>query len=205
MPEGADPMDVRYNTITWVHRSTRGWSYGNSISDPRTGEIIKGHVTLGSMRMRQDYMILEGLLSPYTDGDGEADADYRSRARAAAAVVRARSRPHDRPRPQLLQQLEGPHFGARLSAPLITLRADGTMDLSQAYDGGDRPVGQGLDPVRLLALCARHRTRPPRCRKILDDAWTQDLRYMTNQDLDGQRQRRSVEQRHGRRRGDRRA
>jgi hypothetical protein len=38
MPEGADPMDVRYNTITWVHRSTRGWSYGNSVSDPRTGE-----------------------------------------------------------------------------------------------------------------------------------------------------------------------
>jgi hypothetical protein len=62
MTEGADPMDVRDNTITWVHRSTRGWSYGGSIIDPRTGEIIKGHVSLGSLRVRQDYLILEGLL-----------------------------------------------------------------------------------------------------------------------------------------------
>ncbi|MDJ0910934.1 MAG: zinc-dependent metalloprotease [Woeseiaceae bacterium] len=66
MPEGADPMDVRYNVIQWVHRSTRGWSYGSSVLDPRTGEILKGHVTLGSLRVRQDYMIAEGLLAPYT-------------------------------------------------------------------------------------------------------------------------------------------
>jgi hypothetical protein len=69
LPEGADPMDVRYNTIQWVHRSTRGWSYGYSVVDPRTGEIIKGHVSLGSLRVRQDYMIAEGLLAPYADGD----------------------------------------------------------------------------------------------------------------------------------------
>ena len=68
MPEDADPMDVRYNTITWVHRATRGWSYGSSITDPRTGEIIKGHVSLGSLRVRQDYMIAEGVLAPYEDG-----------------------------------------------------------------------------------------------------------------------------------------
>ena len=68
MPEGADPMDVRYNIINWVHRSTRGWSYGASIADPRTGEIIKGHVSLGSLRAQQDYLIVEGLLSPYTTG-----------------------------------------------------------------------------------------------------------------------------------------
>ncbi len=67
MPEGADPMDVRYNVIQWVHRSTRGWSYGSSVLDPRTGEILKGHVTLGSLRVRQDYMIAEGLLAPYAD------------------------------------------------------------------------------------------------------------------------------------------
>ena len=67
LPEDADPMDVRYNVIQWVHRSTRGWSYGSSILDPRTGEILKGHVTLGSLRVRQDYLIAEGLLSPYAD------------------------------------------------------------------------------------------------------------------------------------------
>jgi hypothetical protein len=68
MPEDADPMDVRYNVIQWVHRSTRGWSYGSSVSDPRTGEIIKGHVSLGSLRVRQDFLIAEGLLAPYEDG-----------------------------------------------------------------------------------------------------------------------------------------
>ena len=61
LPEDADPMDIRYNLIQWIHRSTRGWSYGASIIDPRTGEIIKGQVSLGSLRVRQDYMILLGL------------------------------------------------------------------------------------------------------------------------------------------------
>ena len=68
LPEDADPMDVRYNVINWVHRSTRGWSYGASIRDPRTGEIIKGHVSLGSLRDRQDFLIAEGLLAPYEEG-----------------------------------------------------------------------------------------------------------------------------------------
>lgn len=62
LPEDADPMDVRYNVIQWVHRSTRGWSYGASVTDPRTGEIIKGHVSLGSLRVRQDYLIAQALL-----------------------------------------------------------------------------------------------------------------------------------------------
>jgi len=65
LPAGAHPLDVRYNMIQWVHRSTRGWSYGASVSDPRTGEIIKGHVSLGSLRVRQDYMIAQGILSPF--------------------------------------------------------------------------------------------------------------------------------------------
>ncbi|MED5377729.1 MAG: DUF5117 domain-containing protein, partial [Acidobacteriota bacterium] len=65
LPEGADNFDIRYNVINWVHRSTRGWSSGGSITDPRTGEIIKGVVTLGSLRVRQDFLIAEGLLSPY--------------------------------------------------------------------------------------------------------------------------------------------
>jgi hypothetical protein len=68
MPEGADPMDVRYNVINWVHRSTRGWSYGGGITDPRTGEIIKGNVTLGSLRVRQDFTIGAGLIPQYAEG-----------------------------------------------------------------------------------------------------------------------------------------
>ena len=74
LPEGADPMDVRYNMINWVHRSTRGWSYGASIVDPRTGEILKGNVTLGSLRVRQDYLIAEGVLAPYERGKAASPA-----------------------------------------------------------------------------------------------------------------------------------
>jgi hypothetical protein len=65
LPSDADPMDIRYNVIEWVHRSTRGWSYGEAITDPRTGEIIKGQVSLGSLRVRQDYLIAEGLIAKY--------------------------------------------------------------------------------------------------------------------------------------------
>lgn len=69
LPEGADPLDVRYNVIQWVHRSTRGWSYGGNISDPRTGEILKGHVSLGSLRIRQDFLIAQALQAPYKNGE----------------------------------------------------------------------------------------------------------------------------------------
>lgn len=67
LPEDADPMDVRYNLVQWVHRSTRGWSYGGGITDPRTGEIIKGKVTLGSLRVRQDFLIAQGLIADYLE------------------------------------------------------------------------------------------------------------------------------------------
>jgi hypothetical protein len=65
LPADADPMDIRYNLVQWVHRSTRGWSYGTSVTDPRTGEIIKGKVTLGSLRVRQDYLIAQGLVGKF--------------------------------------------------------------------------------------------------------------------------------------------
>ncbi|MGS0536663.1 zinc-dependent metalloprotease [Pseudoalteromonas sp. SaAl2] len=69
LPDNADPMDIRYNVIQWVHRATRGWSYGSSVIDPRTGEILKGHVTLGSLRVRQDILIAEALAAPYVEGN----------------------------------------------------------------------------------------------------------------------------------------
>ncbi|MDP2126465.1 MAG: zinc-dependent metalloprotease [Pseudohongiella sp.] len=72
LPEDADPMDIRYNVIQWVHRSTRGWSYGSSVVDPRTGEIIKGKVTLGSLRVRQDYRIAQSLVGLATEGSDQA-------------------------------------------------------------------------------------------------------------------------------------
>ncbi len=69
LPKDADPMDIRYNMINWVHRSTRGWSYGASVTDPRTGEIIKGNVLLGSLRIRQDFLLGNGLIPAYASTD----------------------------------------------------------------------------------------------------------------------------------------
>jgi len=74
LPADADPLDVRYNVIQWVHRSTRGWSYGGSVADPRTGQIIKGHVSLGSLRVRQDQLIAEALTAPFTAPGAQSSA-----------------------------------------------------------------------------------------------------------------------------------
>jgi hypothetical protein len=88
MPEGADPLDARYNVINWVNRATRSWSYGQSVVDPRTGEIVKGSVLLGSLRIRQDMLIYEGLVGADHTGDGSANDPQRialSRIRQLAA------------------------------------------------------------------------------------------------------------------------
>src|SRR5262249_46752286 len=93
LPPGVDPLDVRYNVIEWAHRATRGWSYGGGIVDPRTGEMLKGHVTLGSLRIRQDRMIFEGLVGTATSGTG-APADPLE---LALAPIRHPPPPHLRP------------------------------------------------------------------------------------------------------------
>ena len=84
LPADADPMDVRFNVIQWVHRATRGWSYGASVIDPRTGEIIKGHVTLGSLRVRQDMLIAQGLLAPYASDDSAQQQQLEQQIEAMA-------------------------------------------------------------------------------------------------------------------------
>ena len=146
LPEDADPMDVRYNVIQWVHRSTRGWSYGASVLDPRTGEIIKGHVTLGSLRVRQDYLLAEGLLAPYEvpDRTFETFPTYSPAHDPMLAMALARIR-------QLSAHEVGHTLGIehnfaastqdRASVmdypfPLIRLTEGGDIDLSAAYDTG---------------------------------------------------------------------
>ena len=135
LPEGADPMDVRYNVIQWVHRSTRGWSYGSSVLDPRTGEIIKGHVTLGSLRVRQDYMIAEGLLAPYVDEstpDAMLDmALARIRQLSAHEVGHTLGFEHNfaASTQDRASVMDYPH-------PLIRFDDAGGIDLSDAYDAG---------------------------------------------------------------------
>ncbi len=189
LPEGADPMDARYNIIQWVHRLTRGWSYGHPVADPRTGEIIKGNVTLGSLRSRQDYLIAQALLSPYVAGKKITPADdpmlamalARTRQLAAhetghtlglAHNFAASAFPH--PPSESVSVMDYPH-------PWITLDRNGVPDLSQAYG-----VNIGLwDKVainygyRQFSDSAAERAG---LESILRDATKSGLVYITDED-----------------------
>jgi len=136
LPEDADPMDIRYNVIQWIHRSTRGWSYGESINDPRTGEIIKGQVSLGSLRDRQDFLIAEGLLQPYEDGKPVSDkmmkmALARLRQLAAHEVGHTLGFQHN-----FAASVNDRASVMDYPPPVFALGAGGTIDLSKAYSTG---------------------------------------------------------------------
>ena len=133
LPDSADPMDIRYNMINWVHRSTRGWSYGSSITDPRTGEIIKGQVTLGSLRVRQDYLIFTSLLSPYINGKPVTDQMRK------AALHRLRQlSAHEVGHTLGLQHNYASSYNNRASVmdyphPNVFVNAKGEIDFSEVY------------------------------------------------------------------------
>ncbi len=134
LPDSADPMDIRYNMINWVHRSTRGWSYGASVVDPRTGEIIKGQVSLGSLRVRQDYLIFSGLLAPYETGIPANDQMMK----AALARLRQLSA-HEVGHTIGLMHNYASSVNNRASVmdyphPMIRLNANGEMDFANVYD-----------------------------------------------------------------------
>src|SRR5271163_881305 len=181
MPEGADPMDIRYNVIQWVHRSTRGWSYGGGVTDPRTGEIIKGHVTLGSLRVRQDYLIAEGLLAPYEKGKPVSPkmmemALARLRQLAAHEVGHTLGLMHNYSSSTVNRSsvMDYP-------PPLVKLAADGTPDLSDAYATG---IGD-WDKVSITwgySDFAPGTDEHAALNKILSDAFGRGLRYLTDQD-----------------------
>ena len=178
-------MDIRYNMINWVHRSTRGWSSGGSVSDPRTGEIIKATVTLGSLRDRQDYMIFEGLLSPYTNGNERPADPLRSRAAAHSPAVGARSRATRSA--SATTTTTAARAGSRCSTIRTRSRSsreDGTIDLSKAYEQQHRRLGQGGDQLRLPPVPRRAPTSRPSWRRSSMTRGSEDLRYFTNQDTD---------------------
>ena len=136
LPDDAHPLDARYNVIQWVHRATRGWSYGASVTDPRTGEIIKGHVSLGSLRVRQDRRIFEGLAGTEKTGTGEPGdpietALARIRQLSAHEVGHTLGFAHNfaasaRDRESVMDY----------PAPLVRVDDGGEMDFSDAYGVG---------------------------------------------------------------------
>jgi hypothetical protein len=178
LPEGASSLDVRYNVVNWVHRSTRGWSSGGSVTDPRTGEILKGTVTLGSGRVRQDYLLAEGLLSPYETGtetppELEEWALARLRQLSAHEIGHTLGFAHNYYDSELgrISVMDYPH-------PLVTLNPDGSLDYSEVYDVGmgdwdytsiaygyqDYP--DGVDEEEAL-------------QNILNDAWERDNKFLS--------------------------
>ena len=177
LPEGADMLDVRYNVIQWVHRSTRGWSYGASVVDPRTGEIIKGHVSLGSLRVRQDYLIAEGLLRPYGKTQSEDlmkdMAIKRLRQLSAHEIGHTLGLSHNfvssaRNRKSVMDY---PH-------PLIKF-SDNKIDISEAYD-------HGIGDWDKLAINWGYRQflsdDEINLEKILQDGYDDDIYFITDQD-----------------------
>ncbi|MDZ4793058.1 MAG: zinc-dependent metalloprotease [Bacteroidota bacterium] len=190
LPEDADPMDVRYNVINWVHRSTRGWSYGASVTDPRTGEIIKGHVTLGSLRVRQDYLIAQGLLAPFESA--RPDVQFGRGIPADDKMLKMAL--------ERLKQLSAHEVGHTIGLmhnyaasvsnrasvmdyphPSVKLNVAGEIDLSDAYDNkigewdkaainfGYREFAAGTDERSAL-------------NKILTDAAVKGLQFISDQD-----------------------
>lgn len=181
LPDDADPMDCRYNVINWVHRSTRGWSYGSSVTDPRTGEIIKGHVSLGSLRVRQDYLIATGLLSPYANGQPADDkmmkmALQRLRQLAAHEVGHTLGLMHNYSAStnSRASVMDYPH-------PQIKLNAQNEIDLADAYTN---EIGD-WDKVAITfgyQDFPKNTDEKAELNKILKAAIDKGLLYLTDQD-----------------------
>ncbi len=137
MPADVDPLDARYHVIQWVHRATRGWSYGGGVIDPRTGEILKGHVILGSLRVRQDRLLFEGLTGTDKTGSGSADDPIQ----LALARIRQLSAHEVGHTLGIGHNFAASTYGGRASvmdypAPLVRVTEDGELDFSSAYGVG---------------------------------------------------------------------
>jgi hypothetical protein len=175
LPEGADPLDVRYNTVNWVNRATRGWSYGSPINDPRTGEIIKGSVLLGSLRARQDMMIFQALVGAGLTGTGNPNDPItatlaRIRQLGAHEVGHAIGLAHN-----MAASSQGRYSVMDYPAPRITLEG-GAPSLKDAYG-----VGLGRWDVWVINWLYGAKT-DAEAAPLLAQARAQGLRFVADQD-----------------------
>lgn len=197
-PEGADPMDVRYNMIHWTHRSTRGWSYGATVMDPRTGEIIKGNVNLGSLRLRQDYMMAQGLTPPFPQGLGGCGVSFapgfeylaevtdgadpvamslaRVRQLSAHEVGHTLGFPHN-----YIASTYGRASVMDYPSPFVKITADGKLDLKDAYAAG---IGEydKLAVDWLYREFSRGTDEKVALNRIVEDGLRRGLRFMDHID-----------------------
>jgi Met-zincin/Domain of unknown function (DUF5117) len=181
LPEGVDPMDIRYNVIEWVPRATRGWAYGSAVIDPRTGEIINGHVNLDALRIRQDFLIAQGLLDPFgKDPGGLKKANEMALARIRQLAA------HETGHTLGLEHNYAASIVNRSSVmdyppPTVTLGPDGAPDVSNAY-----AVGIGAwDKVSIAygySDLSQTRDETAALDKILGDAFSSGLLFLTDQD-----------------------
>ncbi len=180
LPDDAHPLDIRYNVINWVHRSTRGWSYGGSVTDPRTGEIIKGNVLLGSLRVRQDYMIAQGLLAPFENGN-EPDPRMLEMALARIRQLSAHEVGHTlgiyhnfaASVTNDASVMDYPH-------PKVSIK-NGKIDISDAYDVG---IGE-WDKVTIAfgyQDFPKNVDEKAELNKILENATSKGLKYISDSD-----------------------
>ncbi len=185
MPEGADPMDVRYNFIAWVHRSTRQFSNGASLVDPRTGEIMRAEVSLGSLRNTEDYMIAEALLSPYRE-NGDVDPRMERLALQRMRQLSAHETSHT-------LGLGHNHAASAIGlggsvtdypAPFIKLDSKGNLDFSDAYT-------KGIGEWDKVAIAYGYTEFPPstspeqesaKLNQILEDARQKGMYFITTED-----------------------
>jgi hypothetical protein len=181
LPEGADTMDIRYNVIQWVHRGERGWSNGASVTDPRTGEIIKGVVTLGSLRDRQDYLIAESVMAPYEKGKPVSPKLMqmvlaRMRQLAAHEVGHTLGLEHN-----FAASTVNRASVMDYPPPVITIGADGVPDLSNAY-------AVGIGEWDKVSITYGYQDFPAgtdesaALNKIMNDAFSRGQRFLTDQD-----------------------
>lgn len=202
LPEAADPMDLRYNMIHWTHRATRGWSYGSTVVDPRTGEILKGNVNLGSLRLRQDHLLGTGLTTPFADHEG-ASIGVCDLAGGPTFGYLAAVAPQGDPMELALarvRQLSAHEVGHTLGlahnyiastygrasvmdypAPLVHIADDGSLDLSEAY-------AVGIGEYDRMAIRWLYSEFPPGTDpasgldEIVRDGLRRGIRFLTDQD-----------------------